>query len=439
MSAAPIPLRAVRALFLQRQHLTRPRAATLSASRLLRFVEDAGGLQLDSINVLDRAHYLALWARFGPYDRARLDRLVYRRRLLFEYWAHAACLVPTSTLPWWRRAMLDYTTRHTGWSRWLRRNARVVGRVKAAIAANGPMGNADFERRRAAGRRGWWDWNPVQHALHVLWMTGALTIESRRHFHKRYDLLERAIPGAAAVEAVSREAFARWHLERSLHAMGAATEADLRSYLTFPRFALGARRAALRALIAEGVVTEMAVEGSAARWFALARDLPALARAARATAPSRGTTLLAPFDSLLWYRDRVARLFGFDYRIEVYTPGDKRVHGYYTLPILHDGHLVGRVDAKTHREERRLEVRHVHFEPWASAGSPAPVSGQTLAHADLLAGVGEALSSLGTFVGAEAVALGRVTPHRLRAPLAAVVRESTRSAPGDRSPSPPPA
>ncbi len=135
----------------------------------------------------------------------------------------------------------------------------------------------------------------------------------------------------------------------------------------------------------------------------------------------------------------MARLFGFDYRIEVYTPGDKRVHGYYTLPILHDGHLVGRVDAKTHRAERRLEVRHVHFEPWVGAGSPAPVSGQTLAPEDVLAGVGEALSSLGTFVGAEVVRLGRVTPHRLRAPLAAVVRGSTRTAPGDRSPSPPPA
>jgi uncharacterized protein YcaQ len=270
-------------------------------------------------------------------------------------------------------------------------------------------------------------------------MTGALTVESRRHFHKRYDLLERAIPEAGTVEAVSGEAFARWHVERSLHAMGAATEADLRSYLTFPRFAPGARRTALRALIDDGVVTPVAVEGSTAPWLALTRDLPALARAARTTSPSRGTTMLAPFDSLLWYRDRVARLFGFDYRIEVYTPGDKRVHGYYTLPILHDGHLIGRVDAKTHRGERRLEVRHVHFEPWVGAGSSAPVSGQRIAHDEVLAGVGEALSSLGTFVGAETVALGRVTPHRLRAPLAAVVRDGTRGVPGDRSPSRPPA
>src|SRR2546423_11132456 len=114
MPARPVPLRAVAALFLERQHLARPRALALTAHRLTRFVEDVGGLQLDSINVLDRAHYLTVWSRFGPYDRAWLDRVVYRRRLLFEYWAHAACLVPATLLPWWRRAMLGYRTRPPG-------------------------------------------------------------------------------------------------------------------------------------------------------------------------------------------------------------------------------------------------------------------------------------------------------------------------------------
>src|SRR5213595_2563762 len=146
-----LSLGAVTTLFLERQHLARPRAATLTAGRLARFVEDVGGLQLDSINVLERAHYLTVWSRFGPYDRARLDRLVYRRRLLFEYWAHAACLVPASTFPWWRRAMLDYRVRHTGWSDWLRRNTRTLRQVREAIAQNGPMANADFEGRRARG------------------------------------------------------------------------------------------------------------------------------------------------------------------------------------------------------------------------------------------------------------------------------------------------
>jgi hypothetical protein len=324
-------------------------------------------------------------------------------------------------LPWWRRAMLDYRGRHTGWSDWLRRNAKVLARVREAVAANGPMGNADFDGRRPAGGGGWWSWRPVQHALHHLWMSGALTIHSRQHFHKRYDLLERAIPSAGACRAVPAEEFRRWHVERSLHALGAATEQDVAGYLTFPRSGPGMRRAALRAMLERGEVTEIDIDGRPGRWLALTRDLPALARAARAPG-ARGTTLLSPFDSLLWYRGRVARLFGFDYRIEVYTPGPQRVHGYYTLPILHHGHLIGRVDAKTHRAERRLEVRHVHFEPWFAAAAAPPGGGDAPERDEALEGVADALRSLGVFVGAGAIALRRVTPHRLRAPLARSLR-----------------
>src|SRR5437867_5726163 len=416
-----VTLRAVTALFLERQNLARPHATRLTAPRLLRFVQDVGGIQLDSINVLDRAHYLTVWSRFGPYDRARLDRLVYRRRLLFEYWAHAACLVPASPLPRGRRAMLDYRSRHTGWSGWLRRNAKVLSTVQAAVQASGPMGNSDFEGRRPAGG-GWWSWRPVQHALHHLWMTGAFTIRSRQHFQKRYDLLERAMPDVLGVEPVSSEEFRRWHLERSLRAMGAANELDLTRYLTFPRFAPGVRRAALRAMLERGEVTEIELEGTPGRWLVLTSDLSALARAGRAAAPSLGTTFLTPFDSLLWHRDRVARLFGFDYRIEVYTPGPKRVHGYYTLPILHHGHLIGRVDAKSHRAERRPEARHAPFEPWFASVQAPPAGGGQVDQDEALAGLGEALGSLAAFVGADEVTLRRVTPRRLRAPLARTLR-----------------
>jgi hypothetical protein len=418
-----LPARAVAALFLERQHLAAPRTTSLTPGRLARFVEDVGGLQLDSINVLDRAHYLTLWSRFGPYDRARLDRLVYDRRLLFEYWAHAACLVPTSSFPWWRRAMLDYRTSHTGWSGWLRKNGRVLSSVRAAVETNGPMANGDFAGRRPSGQAaGWWNWRPAQHALHYLWMTGALTIHSRRHFQKRYDLLERALGAASSGEPVSSAEFTRWHLERSLHAMGAATETDLARYLTFPRFAPGARRNTLRELVESGDATEVQVEGTSVRWLALTRDLPALDRAAEGRSRARGTTLLSPFDSLLWHRERVARLFGFDYRIEVYTPGPQRVHGYYTLPILHDGRFIGRVDAKADRAARRLEVRHVHFEPWFKDGAAPANGGERVDQDRALIGLAEALRSLAAFVDAAGIRLDRVTPGRLRAPLARQLR-----------------
>jgi hypothetical protein len=205
--------------------------------------------------------------------------------------------------------------------------------------------------------------------------------------------------------------------------MGAATESDLRMYLTFPRAAAGERRQALRAAVAAGEVVEVEVDGERGRSFALAEDLPVLLDAGRRRRPSAGTTLLSPFDSFLWHRDRTRRLFGYDYTLEVYTPGHKRVHGYYSLPILHDGHLVGRLDPKAHRAERRLEIRKVHFEPWFAKGDrPPAASWGAIDQGTALAGVGEAVRSLATFVGADEVSLGRVTPAALAPALRRAVR-----------------
>jgi uncharacterized protein YcaQ len=383
--AATVPLRAVAALFLERQQLDRPRGRRLTAASLARFAEAAGGIQLDSINVVDRAHHLTLWNRFGPYDRRTLERLTYRRRVLFEYWAHAACLVSSAHLAPWRRAMLGYHVRNRGWSVWLQKNGPLVAEVEGIIRNEGPLGNIDFTRRKPPRRRGaksggWWNWKPATHALDFLWMSGRTMVHSRQHFQKRFDLAERVMPAIAGVAPPTLEEFQRWHVRRSLHAMGAASATDLSRYLTFPRIKPPERRRALNDLIAAGEVAEIAVAGTRGPWYALASDLDALARAGRKRAASRGTGLLAPFDSFLWHRERTRQLFGFDYRIEVYTPGHKRVHGYYSLPILHDGQLIGRLDPKTHREEKRLEIRHVHWsDRQGDAGSarrPAPPRGR---------------------------------------------------------------
>lgn len=424
MSSPPaFPLRAVAALFLERQHLRRPRGRSFSGPRVVRFAADAGGLQIDSINVIDRAHYLTVWSRFGAYDRSALDRLVYRRRALFEYWAHAACLVPAEHFASWRRAMLDYQTRSRGWARWLKKNRSTLGAVEQAIHEGGPLGSADFAHRRRPRREaGWWNWKPTTHALDYLWMSGRTLVHSRRHFQKRFDLAERLMPATLALAPLDAADFQRWHLRQSLHAMGAATETDLRMYLTFPRVGAPERRRWLRRLIDSGEVREIEVEQSAhkpgARWYVLAEDLPALAAAARRRHASRGSTLLSPFDSFLWHRERTHRLFGFRYLLEVYTPGHKRTHGYYSLPILHDGQLIGRVDPKVHRAERRLEIKGVHFEPWfARGGRPPAAAWGALDRDAALAGLADSLRSLAAFVGADTVSLGRVAPSSLRAPL----------------------
>ncbi|HXK10714.1 MAG TPA: crosslink repair DNA glycosylase YcaQ family protein [Vicinamibacteria bacterium] len=422
MTARVFSPSAVAALFLERQHLARPRSRRLTASSLVTFVEDVGGLQIDSINVVERGHHLTLWSRFGPYGRGALERIVYRRRLLFEYWAHAACLVPASHYPAWRRAMLDYSLRSRAWGLWLQKNRRVLAAVEAAIASRGPLGSADFEHRRKGASGGWWDWKPATHALDYLWMSGRTLVHSRTHFRKRFDLAERVMPEAGAVEALTRDDFQSWHLRRSLHALGAASEADLRMYLTFPRTTASDRARALREALDRGEVVEVEVEGERDRWLALAEDLASLEAAGRRRRASAGTTLLSPFDSFLWHRDRVRRLFGYDYKLEVYTPGHARSHGYYSLPILHDGHLVGRLDPKVHRQEGRLEVKAVHFEPWFAKGVAPPAASWGAVDRDAtLAGIGEALRSLARFVGAEDVTVGRVTPRSLSPALRRVV------------------
>jgi hypothetical protein len=162
-----------------------------------------------------------------------------------------------------------------------------------------------------------------------------------------------------------------------------------------------------------------------APWFALARDLPALARAARRRVASRGTTLLSPFDSLLWHRERVRRLFGFDYQIEIYVPAPRRVHGYYVLPLMHDGRLIGRADLRRDRTGGALEARLVRFEPWFAAGDPSPLDRWGGVDRDeALAGAADALKSLAAFGDTPHVALGRVAPGKLRAPLARALRDA---------------
>ena len=256
-------------------------------------------------------------------------------------------------------------------------------------------------------------------------MSGVITTHSRRHFHRRYDLTERTLVEAVRCEPLSREAFRTWHLERSLSAMGAATEADLRMYMTFPRVPSAERRGHLRQAVDSGLVAEIRVEGLKGAWFALRRDLPALERAAGTPSTPRGTTFLSPFDSFLWHRERTSALFDFDYRIEVYVPEPKRRYGYYVLPLLHDGRFIGRADVKTHRRERRLEIRTLHFEPWFARDAAAPLDGWDPIRRDAaLAGAAESMRSLAAFVGAEKVALTRVTPVRMRSEVARALRNS---------------
>lgn len=430
---APVRLtrRAVAALFLERQWLDRPRGRRLTARTLGEFAERTCGVQIDSVHVVDRAHHLTLWSRFGAYDRAKLERLLYRDRVLFEYLTHVACFAARSDLPLLKRFMLGTPERWKRTTDWHEANRATVEMVLREVAARGPLGTAHFEKPAGHGPSGgWWDWRPATRALDYLWKCGRLAVHSRVHFHKRYALAERVLPELAATRALTQEAALEQRLLRSLRAMGPAPLDDLRAYWTWPQVFATDQRAAIESLARQGRVVACQVEGERGTWWSLAEDLPALASAARRRTASRGTVLLSPFDSLLWHRKRIERLWGFHYRIEIYVPGPQRAHGYYSLPVLHDGVFIGRVDLKTHRERGVLEARHAHFEPWFARGqSPPRAAWQPVSRDAALAGLAGALLELSAHVGAGEVELGRVSPASLRAPLARALRAAPSGSP----------
>jgi uncharacterized protein YcaQ len=423
--------RAVAAEFLRRQWLDRPRGRRLTERTLADFVSATCGLQIDSVNVVDRAHHVTLWSRFGPYDRDRLERLTYRKRVLFEYLTHVACFVATRDLALHKAIMEETPERFLRLHRaWMRKHRDTIEQVEATIREQGPVGKSHFEKPKGFGTTGgWWNWTPTSHALDYLWKAGRIGTHSRVNFHKRYAGMAGMLPAYASTAPLPIAGAYRERLLRSLAAMGAASRDDLARYWTWPQWKAPAQRAALHELVREGVVREVAVEGFKDAWYARAEDLPALASAHRRRAASHGTTLLSPFDSFLWHRERVHRLWGYFYRIEIYVPGHQREHGYYSLPLLHDGQLIGRVDLKKHREHDLLEARHVHFEPWFAAGQPPPrVAWGAIDRDAAMAGLAESLRSLATHVGVKGIKLGRATPAKFGAPLKRTLRETESEA-----------
>jgi uncharacterized protein YcaQ len=330
-------------------------------------------IQIDSVNVLTRAHYLPLFSRLGPYDPDLLDRAVYRApRELFEYWGHEASLIPVDLHPALRWRMRQAHEQAWGGMRAVAsEQPQLVKAVLALIAERGPLTAGEIELAHHGERRSskgaWWDWSHVKRAVEFLFWSGEVTTARRRGFERMYDLPERVLPPEIlrAPDLTDAEAH-RVLIERSARSMAVATAQDLRDYF---RLAADDARPAIASLVEDGVLVPTAVEG----WKGLAY----LHRDARIPArrPSAGPqALLAPFDPLVWNRPRTQRLFGMEYRIEIYVPQDKRVHGYYVLPFLMGDALVARVDLKADRAAGVLRVQATHFEPDAGPGTASALA-----------------------------------------------------------------
>jgi uncharacterized protein YcaQ len=321
-----------------------------------RLFDRVGIVQIDSVNVLSRAHYLPLFARVGPYDRALMDRPAhYAPRRLFEYWGHEASLIPVALQPLLRWRMERAADDAWGGMRRIQRERpELVAQVLEEVRASGPVAASEVLEHERPKRTGpWWDWSDVKRAFEWLFWSGQVTSARRRGFERLYDLPERVLPAEVIKTPTPPiDEAQRGLLRVAARSLGLGTARDLRDYFRLPAEDVKAR---LPELVESGDLLEVEVEG----W----RQPAYLDPAARLPRRVRARALVGPFDSLIWERDRTERLFGFRYRIEIYVPAPQRVHGYYVLPFLLGDRLVARVDLKADRKRSALLVQAAHAEP----------------------------------------------------------------------------
>ncbi|CAN5758275.1 MAG: winged helix-turn-helix domain-containing protein [Rubrobacter sp.] len=397
---------AARAMLLAAQGLgSAPKRATKDDVRgIIRWM---GVLQIDSISVVARSPYLVLWSRLGSYEPRWLDELL-AEGAVFEYWSHAACFIPIEDYGLYRRLMIDGGEKTRGW---MRADREEIQHVMERVNDNGPVRSAEFARTDGKAG-GWWEWKPEKRALEHLFAAGELMISRRESFHRVYDLRERVLANAlpdwedalAPTEQEVRRALAL----KAVRALGVAFARWVPDYFRTPKKGVA------------GLLDELTDEGSLIR--AMIEDEPAYVHPDNATLAenvlsnelqSSVTTLLSPFDPIVWDRARASELFGFDYKIEVYTPAARRRYGYYSLPILHDGALVGRLDAKAHRKQNVFEVKAIHLEP------------DTPVNDDLISGLADALRDCAGWHGTPEVLIRRSDPSELTDTLRPALDEGT--------------
>ena len=354
-----ISLGEARRVALAAQAFDRPRpAGVVNAGHLRRVIRQIGLLQIDSVSVLLPAHYQVLFSRLGPYDRARLDALIYREREFTEQWAHEASILPVEHWPLIRHHLGPHERRWGALDKFMEAHADYAARVLAEVRARGPVVAGDIDEPDGTRGKGggWWGWTLAKTTLEGHFARGNIAIAERRAagFARAYDLAERIVPNEHHTRTMSRQDAQRGLVRLAARAMGVATARDLADY-----YRMAPREARQRAaeLASAGELHEVRVEG----W----RDVAYMHRDARIPRAIDAAALLSPFDPLIWFRPRAERLFEFDYRIEIYVPREKRKYGYYVLPFLLRDRLVARVDLKADRAEGYLRVLGAYVEPHA--------------------------------------------------------------------------
>ncbi len=349
---------AARRVALAAQGFGGPPPAAVGTRQLGLLLARLAVLQIDSVNVFERSHYLPAFARLGAYDKRLLDRLTLARRAPYiEYWAHVAAFVHRDDWPIWGFRRDHWRARAAREGGWVREHPAMVDWVRDAIRADGPMTASEIEHEENVRRGPWWGWSDVKEAVEWLWLQGELVTSGRRGFERVYDLPERVLPASVLAPDLPAADAHRELCRRAVRALGVATAKDVADY---HRLRVAEAKTALADLVDAGEAQRVPVDGWREPGY-----VPADLRVPRRMST---TALLSPFDPVVWERDRALRLFGFHYRIEIYTPESKRVFGYYSLPVLVDDALVGRIDLKSDRQAGVLRVQSAWREPQAPAG-----------------------------------------------------------------------
>lgn len=365
-----VPAETARKLLLGGQGLLNDPARKVTPAIVYQQIEKMGYVQMDTINIITRAHHHILHSRFDDYRPRMLTKLLEKDRKLFEHWTHDASVIPTIWYPCWkcrfelfRREFACKWIKHPWWKERIGKNyKKLFAHVKERIERDGPMMSKDFEHKDDKNDRSWWGWKPQKAALDVLWRMGELAVRKRINFHKVYDLAERVFPDLHSLPTHTQSEYIDWSCKAALDRLVVATPNELAAY--FGGVSLQEARTWGTKAIKCGEACEVSIEsadGSAPK-----RGLALLdwkKRAARLTDAPQRIRLLSPFDPVIRDRKRLLRYFNFDYRFEGFVPAAKRQYGYYVLPILEGDRFVGRLDPKLHRDRSELEIKGLWWEP----------------------------------------------------------------------------
>lgn len=324
-------------------------------------------IQIDTISVVTRSHNLITFNRFSDYQDDQIWNLQ-KDGKLFEYWSHAACLMPMETYPFyaWRRSFFPEEL-WSSFRKWGEENKEIIEHVYTKVKKDGVTNSASVGERKVKSD-GWWDWKIEKRALEYLYTTGRLMVAYRTGFQKQYDLAERVLPSGVDSEPLSNDEAATFVVETTLGSLGLGNLQDIRTYHgRLPARKLwGSKKADVEEYLdqklSEGLLEEVVIEGLRDRYFVLQRNVDRLTSSSGSNPTNVPVKLLSPFDNIIRERHYPKQLWGFEYKIECYVPAPKRIYGYFVLPILDGTDLAGRLDAKVHRKNGILEIKAIYLE-----------------------------------------------------------------------------